>query len=406
MSNTVLLLRQWRCLAAAVVVSASAAAQPVPIPALPAPGSAAITVVSAQPSRHALAVPVDDFESYAPGPLPNAGGWYVPSPGGDAAIVAAGIDGRSLRVYGTPQAAFTWSAGRVFDAAPGVLAVDVVLPPVQTFFLFSPFSDTGPVSGLLTPHLTLAVGPQRIGYVFQRFDAQRGEYVRLNTAFAPGQRARLAWDVRADGCVLLYRDGRLLFEGRSEAQVYEGSPRPLGAFLAGSGNGVPRDDAGASNVLTLDNLGASLPVLPPDTAADLVALASLSDAGPAAPVVGRREVVPGGSVPLLLTLRNPSTFATADASLGGTLPAGYTIGGSACGVTQTGTEWRTAPQVLPAGGEVRCPLRLTLARGIPPGEGRDIPLNALPIDGDAYPDSNTAWVTVFAGVFGDGFEPP
>lgn len=376
---------------------APAAAQP----SLPAPQAAA-----PPEARDVLAVPQDDFESYTPGPLSSQAGWYVPAPGGDAAIVAAGIDGRSLRVYATPQTAFTWSAGRVFDAAPGVLAVDVVLPPVQTFFLFSPFSDTGPVSGLLTPHLTLAVGPSRIGYVFQRFDAQRGEYVRLNTAFAPGQRARIAWDVRADGRVLLYRDGRLLFEGRSEAQAYEGSPRPLGAFLAGSGNGVPRDDAGASNVLTLDNLGASLPVLPPDSAADLVALASLSDAGPAAPVVGRREVAPGGSVPLLLTLRNPSTFGTADASLGGTLPAGYTIGGSACGVTQTGAEWRTASQVLPAGGELRCALRLTLSRSIPPGEGWDIPLNALPIDGDAYPDSNTAWVTVFAGVFGDGFESP
>lgn len=387
------------------LAASAAAALPVPQPAAPPPPTVPATVADA-PWRTALAVPIDDFEAYAPGAVGPPGDWYVPAPTGDAAFVAAGIDGRSLRVYGNPQPAFTWSAGRVFTAAAGALSIDLVVPPLETFFLVTPFSDIGPVTGLLTPHLTLALGPARTGYVFQRFGPGSGEYVRLNTSFATGQRARLSWDVRADGRVLLYRDGRLLFEGRSEAQVYEGSPRPLGAFLAGSGNGVPRDGSGAGNVLTFDNLGPGVPLLPPDNAPDLVLLASLSDAGPAAPVVGRREVVPGGSVALQLVLRNLSGFGTGNASLGGVLPAGYTLAGADCSVVQSGAEWQVSGIAMPGGGEQRCRLRLSLARTVPPGEGWDIPLNAQPIDGDAYPDSNTAWVTVFAGVFGDGFEAP
>jgi uncharacterized repeat protein (TIGR01451 family) len=384
---------------------AAAADWPTPRAAPPAPAPS-VAPVALRAASAVRAVDADTFESYTPGPIANQGGWYVPALTGDAEIVSAGIDGRSLRVFATPQTAFTYSAGRLFAPEPGVLAIDLVVPPLQTYFFVSPFSDTGPVTGLLTSHLTLSIANSRVGYVFQRFDLGSGEYVRLNTTFEPGQRTRLAWDVRPDGRVLFYRDGRLLFEGRSESLTYEGTPRPIGAFLVGTGNGVPRDASGAANVLTFDNLSGALPTLPPDTAPDLVMQATLSDPAPGAAVVGRGEIAPGGSAPLTLTVRNASSVAATNVVLGGVLPIGYTLDSSECPVAQVDTEWSLAPRNLAPGATVRCRLRLRIAASVPVGEGWDIPFNAQLTETDAYGDSNTAWTTVIASVFGNGFESP
>lgn len=390
-------------LASLLAADAVAAGWPTPRAATPAPAPpGAPPPLRAAPSVRA--VDTDTFESYTPGPIGNQGGWYVPAITGDAEFVAAGIDGRSLRVFATPQSAFTYSAGRLFTPEPGVLAIDLVVPPLQTYFFASPFSDVGPVTGLLTAHLTLSIANSRVGYVFQRFDLGSGEYVRLNTTFEPGQRTRLAWDVRPDGRVLFYRDGRLLFEGRSESLSYEGTPRPIGAFLVGTGNGVPRDASGAANVLTFDNLSGTLPTPPPDTAPDLVLQATLSDPAAGAAVVGRGEIAPGSSAPLTLTVRNASSVAATNVVLGGVLPIGYTLDSAECPVEQVGTTWNLAPRDLAAGAVARCRLRLQVARAVPVGEGWDIPYNAQLTETDAYGDSNTAWTTVVASLFGDGFE--
>jgi hypothetical protein len=350
------------------------------------------------------AIPNDDFSSYALGPIAGQDTWYAPSANSDAQVITTDGTNKALRIYANATAGFDYAAARTYPATAGIFSADIVFPALDVSFIFSPFSDTGPVSGFLTPHLTLAVDSSRFGQVYQRYSTTDGAYVQLNTSFAEGTVARVSWDVRADGTVALYRDGRLLFIGPSESAIYEGSARPIGSFLVGRSNGVARRDTGTRNVMTIDNIGGTLPTPPADTAPDLALIASAGAGNLGQTIIGRTEISPGGSGALALFVINASNLPASEVRLGGILPDGYSISSTDCPVTQTGVNWDTANFDLAANASRTCRMRLALASSVPSNDSWGIPISVFQSADDPYSDNNVSWTNVSAGVFGNGFE--
>jgi Domain of unknown function DUF11 len=370
------------------------------------PAPVSVAAPQKPPARAApAAVPNEDFESFPLGPLAGQGLWWSPSGSGEDYVVAPGIIGHSIRLFADAANVTNYISGRTYDAGFGVLSMDVQLPPLDTFFLFGPFSDPDPSSGLLDPHGVIAIGSSRIIFLFQRTSAQSGAYVRVNSALAENTVARLSWDIRSDGSLAVYRDGRLLTLGQSETLYYAGMPRPLGAVLFGSSNGVTRSTDGSRNAMLVDNLSGSLPIVSdPVGQIDLALVASFEHINPGQALRESAEIPVGGARDLSLFVINTSPTAASGTTIGGNLPNGYNITSADCPVIQTGTNWNTISFALAAGQTHICRARLTLPSGVPANEGWDIPIQVTSTATDPYADNNLKTMTVYSGLFANGFE--
>lgn len=371
----------------------------------PAPESQPAPPLAARSPDNVAAVPDENFESFTLGSLGGQGAWWNPSNNSRDEVIANGINGRSGRVLVDGATTPTSGAARSFEPGFGILSFDLRVPPLDTGLLLGPYSEPNATTTLLDPQALITIGGDRQVSLFQRTSATVGEYVRLDQQLAENTTARFSWDLRADGSVRLYRDGRLITIGQSESVAISGTPRQLGAVFFGSFNNVTPSTDGSRNAMVFDNFSGALPArndLPDET--DLTLVASYGRINPGQALRGTREIAVNSGYDVTLIAVNSGPAVATGTHIGGILPSGYRMIGIDCPITQTGDNWDTQPVTVNAGALLTCHARLVLPAGVSSSAGWIVPMVVNADTPDPFADNNLKSLVVQAGLFADGLE--